>query len=780
MLFSPQIKIKQSDNCEAGFGVDTIELPANSLLSFDEPYIANQSNALPVITEELIINGHGSIIERSTTAQSQFRLIATDSPNSHQRMFKLTLNDLTLRNGALDEQSADSCGGAINIEADQAVSLNQSTVTQNKAINGGGICGSVELIDSTISFNSVSERGGGIIGGRGGVSIANSTISDNSSGASGGGIFAGNSEINISDSVVTRNLAQDGAGIFGYHISNRHKQSYYCNISATTITKSTISGNKATGNGGGINSYCNLVVLESTIAENTASNGAGLWSSQYKHAKILDSTVRGNTAGVEGGGLFGGGSIINSTVTGNTAVRGGGAFGVFSIRNSTVSENTAQSGGGLMGSVFLKHATVVNNQANEGGGIFVKGFYSGIYGRTHSNIDPGNGLYYRFIFPGEAINSVVSGNAGNDCLLDQTVQLDDQINSLDPNTNNWFGDESCDGIASGDAGLASLSDNGGPTLTHALLPNSPLINAADISVCFDRDQRGTPRLDDQLCDIGAFEKTDIPTLPPINQPLILAGSIAIDHRISHISFPEVDAFEQPPVIILGPMSFNGTQPAVTRISQIDDSGFQVRIQEYNYLDGQHFVESIDYLAIQPGVYRFNDPVRGGEIIIEAGFFEVNSRVWHQQKFVADFPESPIILTTVETSRGKDAVTERLRKVTQEGFQTRLFEEEKLQSGGHVLEKVGFIALHLPLKRNNFIKVNRRHRRFEKRIDKFDHTWGNVQVLFDQLQLSVEEERSLDKEVLHLEESINIIKIEDLLFAEDISSRGLDTSSLRKR
>jgi hypothetical protein len=51
--------------------------------------------------------------------------------------------------------------------------------------------------------------------------------------------------------------------------------------------------------------------------------------------------------------------------------------------------------------------------------------------------------------------------------------------------------------------LGSLADNGGPTLTHALLAGSPAIDAGDNAVCPATDQRGVAR--DAACDIGSFE-----------------------------------------------------------------------------------------------------------------------------------------------------------------------------------------------------------------------------------------------------------------------------------
>jgi hypothetical protein len=52
--------------------------------------------------------------------------------------------------------------------------------------------------------------------------------------------------------------------------------------------------------------------------------------------------------------------------------------------------------------------------------------------------------------------------------------------------------------------LGPLADNGGPTLTHALLAGSPAIDAA-VGVCPATDQRGVARPQGDGCDAGAFE-----------------------------------------------------------------------------------------------------------------------------------------------------------------------------------------------------------------------------------------------------------------------------------
>jgi hypothetical protein len=70
-----------------------------------------------------------------------------------------------------------------------------------------------------------------------------------------------------------------------------------------------------------------------------------------------------------------------------------------------------------------------------------------------------------------------------------------------------------------DPQLQRLASNGGPTLTHALSPNSPAIDAGDNAQCPDTDQRGVPRPVGSGCDIGAFEyggsaETPVPTPTP--------------------------------------------------------------------------------------------------------------------------------------------------------------------------------------------------------------------------------------------------------------------------
>jgi hypothetical protein len=73
--------------------------------------------------------------------------------------------------------------------------------------------------------------------------------------------------------------------------------------------------------------------------------------------------------------------------------------------------------------------------------------------------------------------------------------------------------------------LGPLAYNGGMTLTHALLPGSPAIDAGSHAFCPEEDQRSYFRPFDgnksgvAVCDIGAYEFHQI--MFPVFLPLII-------------------------------------------------------------------------------------------------------------------------------------------------------------------------------------------------------------------------------------------------------------------
>ncbi|MBE7554345.1 MAG: DUF11 domain-containing protein [Anaerolineales bacterium] len=293
------------------------------------------------------------------------------------------------------------------------------------------------------------------------------------------------------------------------------------NVDSSTLVLDglTISNGQANNYGGALQvvNAGVVTITASTLVNNQATNLGGAVAAANSELNIINSTLFNNRAGV-GGAIY----IAQSTGVGKAA-----------IINSTIYSNTASDGvgGGIRSydaRLTLANSTLSNNRALEdigvepggnGGAIAVSGTGSSITLITNTTIfsnfasingggiqaDSGSGS-------GSIKNSVVAGNVAT-----TTNVANCNSASIISNGNNIDSGNGCNFIASGDLPntdplLGPLANNGGTTLTHALLPGSPAVNAADNTACAadpikNVDQRGVLRPQGAFCDIGAVEET---------------------------------------------------------------------------------------------------------------------------------------------------------------------------------------------------------------------------------------------------------------------------------
>lgn len=277
------------------------------------------------------------------------------------------------------------------------------------------------------------------------------------------------------------NSAHDGGGI-------------YNDGGALHLVEGEVATNTAAsdGLGGGILNVDGgtTSLMTSIVSSNSAKDGAGIYIDTGL-LTIAASTIRNNqtVTNGRGGGIFvntGALELLDSTVaTNSAALQGGGVFGsnaILNINNTTLSENWAgRWGGGVSidrGQLNLTNVTIAGNVAVQAGG----GVFSSI-GIVRAN------------------NSIVANSSPEDCLIVSGILVDLGHNIIE--------DGSCISHATsfgGDPMLGPLADNGGPTMTHALLPGSPATDAGDCAGgTILVDQRGVDRPQGAGCDIGAFE-----------------------------------------------------------------------------------------------------------------------------------------------------------------------------------------------------------------------------------------------------------------------------------
>jgi hypothetical protein len=106
---------------------------------------------------------------------------------------------------------------------------------------------------------------------------------------------------------------------------------------------------------------------------------------------------------------------------------------------------------------------------------------------------------------------VVADNAGANCISGPGI--------ADGGNNFTFPDATCPGTVA-DPLLGVLADNGGPTMTQALLAGSPAIDAVPAGAdCPATDQRTITRPQGAACDSGAYEvEVPAPPSPPGGDP----------------------------------------------------------------------------------------------------------------------------------------------------------------------------------------------------------------------------------------------------------------------
>jgi hypothetical protein len=290
-----------------------------------------------------------------------------------------------------------------------------------------------------------------------------------------------------------------GGGVFGFY------GAVLDHSGVTGVTTHVSAAKIAYAKGGGVASPNTVILTNSTVSDNSIHGTPGIGASgQYVY-----------TSAIGGGGVYimaiprsttPPSFITNSTISNNSAicdgdigqytVGGGGGLGSWArntvtVTNSTISGNSASThGGGLytrhMGSLALANSTVTDNSAPDGAGIADKAEKSPYALVTNSSIVAGNHL------PGGAplaeIVTVHSVTGEKNLIGSANVSLP--------------GD-----TLSGDPLLGPLADNGGPTLTHALLAGSPAIDAGSNPAALTNDQRGDGyvRVDGAAADIGAFE-----------------------------------------------------------------------------------------------------------------------------------------------------------------------------------------------------------------------------------------------------------------------------------
>jgi len=307
---------------------------------------------------------------------------------------------------------------------------------------------------SGLRFSEGSSTNGGLVYNSGSLALSNCTLVTGDARPINADAAGG--AIYNSGALTLEGCTLSGNDVFG------HANGYYgwasgggiFNIGTLMINRCTFSGNRVIG------------VNTNSFAIRVA--GGGLHNGKGGNATVQNSTFFANSTATLAGNIFAyGGAIFNESGSGTS----------LSLTSCTIVGNASASGGGLSSGQIttIRNCVIATNISTNSscdcpdlnGAVQSSGF--NLIGTTNSN--------YAF---------------GNWQSTDQVGSLANPINPL----------------------IGLLQNNGGPTMTMALFPNSPAIDAGSSSG-LTTDQRGVQRSLNDLSvpdssggdgsDIGAFE-----------------------------------------------------------------------------------------------------------------------------------------------------------------------------------------------------------------------------------------------------------------------------------
>jgi CSLREA domain-containing protein len=478
-------------NAGLKFTPGTNLLSPGTTFSFDVQASTSNANAGlggSVVTATITVSCGGSLVvnNNDSGAGSLRAILLTACPGTTITFAPGVVGPITLTSGELVvDKNLTINGPGANILTISGISSSNSRVF--RILSGN----TVTMTDLTIANGQMSgsgNNGGGVLN-NGTLTLNNCNLFGNATiNNRGGGIYNDGTSLTLNNCNIGGTLAGQpntapagGGGI--YH-----------NSGTLLMTGGSVVGNSNSG----IAIAGGTATLNGVAISNNSINGGGGGgiAAVGGTTSIINCLIVNNVGGNSGGGVSIGSTavvtMVNSTISGNSTSNVGGGVsnqsGNTTLTNVTITNNRSENSTG--GGIFASSANATTTLRN----TIVAGNFGGASPSTTANNISGT------VSSSSSFNLIGTGGAGG----------------LTNGTNN-------NQVGVANPGLGVLANNGGPTLTHALLAGSPALDAGDNAAVVNppfsgvapfNDQRGPGflRIRDaadvntaQTVDIGAFE-----------------------------------------------------------------------------------------------------------------------------------------------------------------------------------------------------------------------------------------------------------------------------------
>lgn len=267
------------------------------------------------------------------------------------------------------------------------------------------------------------------------------------------------------------------------------------------------------------------------------------------------------------------------------------------------------------------------------------------------------------------------------------------------------------------------------------------------------------------------------------------GEISVNHDWIRITYSQ--SFTDP-VVVANCLSNNDDSPVTIRIRNVDKDGFEIRLQEWEYLEQSHEEETVSYLVMERGHFTLDDGT-----VLESGSFTTDSTdSFGTVNFCQSFNQLPVIMTTVASINEPDAVVGRLDNINLSSFDFCL-QEQGLNDQIHTEETISFIAwepsqgnidgLQYEIGRYSDLTDDLSTISFNETYNTTPHVLANLQTTYESnpanlryqykdtagIELKITEEQSSDSAMTHVAEDVGFMVFAAAPPADDENSGGDD-------
>lgn len=139
-----------------------------------------------------------------------------------------------------------------------------------------------------------------------------------------------------------------------------------------------------------------------------------------------------------------------------------------------------------------------------------------------------------------------------------------------------------------------------------------------------------------------------------------------------------------PVVIMNIVSFNGSHAAHIRIKSVGTTSFKYQVEEWDYLDGGHVTESVNYMIVEKGTH---DLERGGTLQATSQKIDHD---WEVINFPSAHASTPIVLSQSQTTNGSSSIVTRQKSINTTSVTAKL-QEQEADNGTHDNEWVAVVS-----------------------------------------------------------------------------------------